>query len=849
MPSGQSVFLSSTKRDLVEHRAAVVRALLDNGFHPIDMDNFMARDEEPLEACLQEVNSADVFVGIYAWRYGFIPEGSRISITEQELLEAERAGKPCFCFFVDEGHPWPDALRESGEGERLLQELKARIGARRVIATFTTPENLAGKVGATLHRHAPKTAVSPERRALLLLLDKVEGSWLEKVLETSAPEERRIALELEERAGAVESPLGDWQEAPAAPAPLSEATIVDLFLERERSLLILGEPGSGKTTTLLLLAQGLALRARRNPEEPIPVVFHLSSWNERRTGLGEWLTQELAARYQVGGEAARSWLQGHQILPLLDGLDEVDPEHRAACVSAVNAYLADHGLWGMALCCRTQVCEELPQRLRLSTAVAVRPLTPAKVEEYLASTGAEGEDLRAALSGNEVLQELSRSPQLLSLLAQTWHGSGPEALTPGSFEDRKKKLFSAYVDLRLRKRPSRRYPPERTLRSLAWLASRMKERGSSLFQLEQLQPSWLSAPAWRWLYALATRTLAGGLLVLPLVGYWPAGLILGVGLLAGALAGAADALGLGKSVAAGLPGGVRSGLRRSAAHVAGFGIGAFLLFNLFNRLAGSESLTPDEVLLNSLFGGLQCALVLGLVLGLRSSQRDGSNDIRVTEALIWSGWSWKGMRKGALGGLLLSLALLAIHTLGSLIIKLWPFGLPLLILLVAGLMSTGAVGGGLVGGLRGRVIEKKSLPNQGIWLTLRNTGVLALVVALAASLGVETIVLALWGFAKLQGAGGVLRAHLWTPVFLGGMLGVWIGLWFSGLDFLQHFVLRALLRLRGNAPARFVRFLDHAVERGLLHKVGGSYLFFHGQPLLDHFASLPDPPIPRPLGE
>ena len=40
-----SVFISSTSRDLLEHRAAVVKALLQAGYHPIDMADFMARPE------------------------------------------------------------------------------------------------------------------------------------------------------------------------------------------------------------------------------------------------------------------------------------------------------------------------------------------------------------------------------------------------------------------------------------------------------------------------------------------------------------------------------------------------------------------------------------------------------------------------------------------------------------------------------------------------------------------------------------------------------------------------------------------------------------------------------------
>jgi len=148
-----TVFISSTSRDLLDHRAAVAKALLNAGYHPIDMANFMARPEGATSACLKEVAEADLFVGIYAWRYGYIPAGSAVSITEQEFIEANRLGKPCFCFVVDENYPWPEASKEPGEAARLLRDFKSRLDARLVRTTFTTPEDLALKVLASLQRY------------------------------------------------------------------------------------------------------------------------------------------------------------------------------------------------------------------------------------------------------------------------------------------------------------------------------------------------------------------------------------------------------------------------------------------------------------------------------------------------------------------------------------------------------------------------------------------------------------------------------------------------------------------------------------------------------------------------
>jgi hypothetical protein len=147
-----SVFMSSTSRDLRDHRAAVREALLDAGYHPVDMADFGARAEGARTACLDEVAEADLFLGIYAWRYGFMPEGSPVSITEQEFDEARRLGKPCFCFVGDEAHEWPAELREEAPGADQLKAFKARIDAELVRTTFTNPDNLSRQVLSSLNR-------------------------------------------------------------------------------------------------------------------------------------------------------------------------------------------------------------------------------------------------------------------------------------------------------------------------------------------------------------------------------------------------------------------------------------------------------------------------------------------------------------------------------------------------------------------------------------------------------------------------------------------------------------------------------------------------------------------------
>ncbi len=78
------VFLSSTYVDLIEHRKAAHDALEQLGLHVIGMESFGARPEDSTTACLKEVEESNLFVGIYAHRYGYIPKDSDVSITEDE---------------------------------------------------------------------------------------------------------------------------------------------------------------------------------------------------------------------------------------------------------------------------------------------------------------------------------------------------------------------------------------------------------------------------------------------------------------------------------------------------------------------------------------------------------------------------------------------------------------------------------------------------------------------------------------------------------------------------------------------------------------------------------------------
>lgn len=96
------VFISSTYKDLIDYRAAAIRAVEGTNYQASKMEVFGARPDEPLDACLKEVEESDFFIGIYAHRYGYIPANSDISITEMEYVHAKNLGKPIYIFVIDE---------------------------------------------------------------------------------------------------------------------------------------------------------------------------------------------------------------------------------------------------------------------------------------------------------------------------------------------------------------------------------------------------------------------------------------------------------------------------------------------------------------------------------------------------------------------------------------------------------------------------------------------------------------------------------------------------------------------------------------------------------------------------
>lgn len=768
-----------------------------------------------------------------------------IELTEQaitgELSEAE----------------WREALKSLLLAVQNGQVVK--IEAQTYIAGDVKGDIVYGEKIITHIYEAPPPPLPPaeakERRELGILLGKVKQFWIEGVLEKSIHNIALIDLGKETQAEAV---AHAWEQVLELPDQSRQTLppdkkISQIFREMNRALLILGAPGSGKSITLLQLARDLVTQAEHDESfvQPVPAVFNLATWTEGQP-LVDWLAAELSAKYQIPKRIGQPWLENHRLLPLLDGLDEVKPKDRAACVEAINQFGAEFGLSGLVVCSRLEEYINLPVRLKLNGAIRLQPLSLEQVYDYLEAAGSKLDALRVALQVDDSLQTLAQIPLTLGVMTLAYQNMPVESLTDPAHETieaRRKHLFDVYIERMFRRKGKSdyHYGGEQTKGWLTWLAQQMIRHNQSIFLIEQLQPSWLPNHMWLWIYVFGSRLISmlfGGLMLALVLILGAAPIIelidtptpeprewLMIGLL----------LGLTNGLILGLIDGIRiersaqdSEVKKTPNHWQQ-GINTVVVGLIFVISTGLilGMITGGKF---GLFLGLIVGLNNGLFFGLRGSRQSLTNDIQTVEALSWS-WNKaiKNIPFGLIIGLCLGLVFGLIIQLDKAIMRELDNGLIFRLtdkqnfLLIYGL-CWGVFCGALTamfGGLSSEVVVKKTIPNQGIWLSSRNALITGLGFGLTTGL--------------ISGSLGGLLGGFWWGVDAGLGFGLAAGamafLWYGGFDIIQHYILRFILWYRGHTPRNYAHFLDYAANRIFLQKVGGGYQFIH-RLLMEHFAAM-----------
>jgi len=610
-----------------------------------------------------------------------------------------------------------------------------------------------------------------------------------------------------------------------------------------RRLVILGGPGSGKTTLAVQLL--LQLLATSRAGDPIPVLLSLASWDPtEQPQLHDWLAERLAADYPslraFGPDVARALAEQGHILPILDGLDELPLARQPEVIIALNDSLTEADQ--LVLTSRTReygtAIAEAHKVLNAAAVIEPEPLSSAQAAEYLEACLFPDpsplwcsvlDRLRAGTAGH--LATVVATPLGLWLLRTVYitPRADPRPLVTCEVArdaaQMRAHLFDRLIPAVLTTRPASRNPHDPFRPRRTWDCTKVR--------------SWLIYLAWHldrtetrdlvW-WHLARHTFTRRMLGLR-VG-------LGVGLVAGL------GVGLGVGLVVGLGVGLVAGL--------GAGLGAGLAAGLRRH----DWLTDDpayvnlqlkhrtEMLVRDLGVGLGTGLVAGLVTGLAGGLVTGLlAGIRVGLAGGAVAGVVFGMVAGLVIGLLFDLGVgLVTGLVRGLVVGLGvALGVGLKVALMIGL-QTGlmvGLGGGLVIGLA----KWMGTPSRTSWAsTPRST-----YQATRALTVIQICVAVLVGGLLGGPVGGLLGGVRGGPVGglgigLGAGVGMKVGLWvglviglvgglgqISSGAWLSYTLTLCRLAAAGKLPLRLMDFLDDAYRLGLLRTTGPTYQFRHAE--------------------
>jgi MFS family permease len=688
------------------------------------------------------------------------------------------------------------------------------------------------------------------------IIDAVEKIWITGFLNNvmNEMESLRLDLRFAEPDKVLQRPGLEDYRLP------DNSAILRIFNDLNRRLIILGDPGAGKTVLLLQLCRDLIAEARRDPKKPIPIVLALSSWAIERLPFEEWLCKEIRDKYGFNRRIADDLVKGEQLLYLLDGLDEVAENAREACLEEIKLFVKDRPV-DFVLCSRRAEFTVLTTDLDIPGTLLIQALTLEQVGDYLADDEFAG--LRTIMAENLIVRNFARIPFMLNTMAVVTRRISERNIRMGikQYLDpmRLRDYFlEAYLNLRLHEKLHPHYNNHKLIRArLKWLSSQLIRHDQTDFYIENLQPTWFATNQEITRYLHYVRLFFAVIF----------GSIIGTTF---AVVRGIDAF----SIYGGFREAFVIGLFHGFHFGAGFGLALWFMLGLSDRQSHRFNLIITVILftLASAFGlsfivgfafghfeglaflrlytnqllqsfGLEDALGYGPAVAIAASVTIGFGikaEIVPAERL-----DWLFSRRTFLFGITVGLIVAIVTSSIILPLSVLGFDLSLGNQVRAIFALTFAIVFSLAYGLTyslnfHQTLETRTTPNQAIRSSLSNFW-------------------RVWIFAS---APIVLYVAIWITLesqqlfdWLAGCLasglafGLVTGRKYGGEAVIKHVVLRILLAREGHVPLwRYDRFLDYCAERVILRKVGGGYRFVHDY-LRQYLASAAFVPenVPRSL--
>ena len=352
-------------------------------------------------------------------------------------------------------------------------------------------------------------------------LKNMEREWIKGILEPSLNQNQFIDLDVIETNRALLCPqdLHLHYSGTDDSQVRYNTSITDVYQAADQGcFLILGEPGSGKTTTLLKLAQDLIRQAQADATLPLPAILQLSTWcNDDKSKesaskapptLLQWLKAKLS--HYAHESICHQWIVGQNLILFLDGLDEVEEQYRDSCIEAINRFRKDYGL-EIIVCCRSKDYDECQVSLEFATTVYLQNLSEPQVENCLKSPGLENSGIRSLIQQNATFADLSKSPLMLNIMISAYQDMPVEVLPNSNDIDiQKRLLFNAYIRKMFGRRSLKPlYEKGLVIKHLVWLSKQMQRTSETVLFLEDLQRGWLTNSKEKLAYEIFIRGIIG----------------------------------------------------------------------------------------------------------------------------------------------------------------------------------------------------------------------------------------------------------------------------------------------------------------------------------------------------